>query len=181
MFCPAVGSARIWLSLTKDPRRRRAPTFAFMPISQSRRNTDDARLTPQYRRSARPCRPCVARQLIPWPLKKLQLPTSYQIPLSSHRSSWHSHRPRAVDTWPPMGKPRSKTNTSGTLYTAPHAKGLFADCCRSYESLPPNFSLAANMAAGAFAGIAVCQHQPTARSGLHLLIRGPGTLSHVPN
>jgi hypothetical protein len=26
----------------------------------------------------------------------------------------------------------------------------------SYESLPPNFSLAANMAAGAFAGIAVC-------------------------
>jgi solute carrier family 25 (mitochondrial iron transporter), member 28/37 len=25
----------------------------------------------------------------------------------------------------------------------------------SYESLPPNFSLAANMAAGAFAGIAV--------------------------
>ena len=27
---------------------------------------------------------------------------------------------------------------------------------RSYESLPPNFSLAANMCAGAFAGIAVC-------------------------
>jgi hypothetical protein len=26
----------------------------------------------------------------------------------------------------------------------------------SYEGLPPNFSLAANMAAGAFAGIAVC-------------------------
>jgi hypothetical protein len=30
-----------------------------------------------------------------------------------------------------------------------------ADGCCSYESLPPNFSLAANMAAGAFAGIAV--------------------------
>lgn len=29
----------------------------------------------------------------------------------------------------------------------------------SYESLPPNFSLAANMAAGAFAGIAVCLHE----------------------
>lgn len=27
---------------------------------------------------------------------------------------------------------------------------------RSYESLPPNFSLLQNMAAGAFAGIAVC-------------------------
>jgi hypothetical protein len=27
---------------------------------------------------------------------------------------------------------------------------------RSYEALPPNFSLAANMVAGAFAGIAVC-------------------------
>lgn len=26
----------------------------------------------------------------------------------------------------------------------------------SYESLPPNFSLLQNMAAGAFAGIAVC-------------------------
>jgi len=31
-----------------------------------------------------------------------------------------------------------------------------ADALFSYESLPPNFSLAANMAAGAFAGIAVC-------------------------
>lgn len=29
----------------------------------------------------------------------------------------------------------------------------------SYESLPPNFSLAANMLAGAFAGIAVCYHE----------------------
>lgn len=31
---------------------------------------------------------------------------------------------------------------------------------RSYESLPPNFSLIQNMAAGAFAGIAVCRKQP---------------------
>lgn len=31
-----------------------------------------------------------------------------------------------------------------------------ADRCCSYESLPPNFSLSANMLAGAFAGIAVC-------------------------
>lgn len=29
----------------------------------------------------------------------------------------------------------------------------------SYESLPPNFSLAQNMVAGAFAGIAVCAHR----------------------
>jgi hypothetical protein len=33
--------------------------------------------------------------------------------------------------------------------------GKDADGC-SYESLPPNFSLTANMVAGAFAGIAVC-------------------------
>lgn len=33
--------------------------------------------------------------------------------------------------------------------------GLGADEWCSYESLPPNFSLAANMVAGAFAGIAV--------------------------
>lgn len=32
----------------------------------------------------------------------------------------------------------------------------FANCLASYESLPPNFSLLQNMAAGAFAGIAVC-------------------------
>lgn len=31
---------------------------------------------------------------------------------------------------------------------------FFSDLC-SYESLPPNFSLLQNMAAGAFAGIAV--------------------------
>jgi len=30
----------------------------------------------------------------------------------------------------------------------------------SYESLPPNFSLLQNMAAGAFAGIAVCNSWP---------------------
>lgn len=34
--------------------------------------------------------------------------------------------------------------------------GTDTDRIDSYESLPPNFSLAANMAAGAFAGIAVC-------------------------
>jgi hypothetical protein len=32
---------------------------------------------------------------------------------------------------------------------------LVADSCPSYEALPPNFSLTANMLAGAFAGIAV--------------------------
>lgn len=35
----------------------------------------------------------------------------------------------------------------------------FADGNYSYESLPPNFSLSANMLAGAFAGIAVCAHR----------------------
>ena len=35
------------------------------------------------------------------------------------------------------------------------AGGNNTDATNSYESLPPNFSLAANMAAGAFAGIAV--------------------------
>jgi hypothetical protein len=32
---------------------------------------------------------------------------------------------------------------------------LIADASSSYEALPPNFSLTANMLAGAFAGIAV--------------------------
>jgi len=40
--------------------------------------------------------------------------------------------------------------TDGLNHTHRRADVLF-----SYESLPPNFSLAANMAAGAFAGIAV--------------------------
>jgi solute carrier family 25 (mitochondrial iron transporter), member 28/37 len=34
---------------------------------------------------------------------------------------------------------------------------------RRYEALPPNFSLAANMVAGAFAGIAVCARSAPAR------------------
>jgi solute carrier family 25 iron transporter 28/37 len=37
-----------------------------------------------------------------------------------------------------------------------------------YESLPPNFSLAQNMLAGAFAGIAVCRY-PTKTSALRLV------------
>ena len=45
-----------------------------------------------------------------------------------------------------------------------HWRASCADCGRSYESLPPNFSLAANMAAGAFAGIAVRLNQK-AQSG----------------
>jgi len=40
--------------------------------------------------------------------------------------------------------------TDGLSYVYRGTNKLF-----SYESLPPNFSLAANMAAGAFAGIAV--------------------------
>lgn len=46
-----------------------------------------------------------------------------------------------------------KSNTS----TAPaSAVVTVTDRAASYESLPPNFSLSANMIAGAFAGIAVC-------------------------
>jgi hypothetical protein len=37
-----------------------------------------------------------------------------------------------------------------------------ADVFFSYESLPPNFSLSANMLAGAFAGIAVRRRIPDA-------------------
>lgn len=36
------------------------------------------------------------------------------------------------------------------------AQEALTELSHSYEGLPPNFSLAANMAAGAFAGIAVC-------------------------
>jgi hypothetical protein len=38
---------------------------------------------------------------------------------------------------------------------APQPTNTIADVCNSYEALPPNFSLGANMLAGAFAGIAV--------------------------
>lgn len=41
-------------------------------------------------------------------------------------------------------------------------------CSASYEALPPNFSLAANMAAGAFAGIAVGEHNATRKVCLWL-------------
>jgi hypothetical protein len=47
--------------------------------------------------------------------------------------------------------------TTPNTSTAPTSAALtVADHTASYESLPPNFSLSANMIAGAFAGIAVC-------------------------
>jgi uncharacterized PurR-regulated membrane protein YhhQ (DUF165 family) len=47
----------------------------------------------------------------------------------------------------------------------------------SYEALPPNFSLAANMAAGAFAGIAVGNiHDIT----INNILRRLGTFRNVP-
>jgi hypothetical protein len=48
-----------------------------------------------------------------------------------------------------------------TLCWTDNGSAIDADVCVcSYESLPPNFSLAANMVAGAFAGIAVSPHSP---------------------
>lgn len=46
---------------------------------------------------------------------------------------------------------------------------------RSYESLPPNFSLLQNMAAGAFAGIAVSTKPLQAYPDLHLLLHSTGS------
>jgi hypothetical protein len=43
----------------------------------------------------------------------------------------------------------------GVVCACAPSQGHFANLTRSYESLPPNFSLLQNMAAGAFAGIAV--------------------------
>jgi len=51
------------------------------------------------------------------------------------------------------GQLSKKQNTS-TTGPSP-ARMAIADEISSYESLPPNFSLSANMLAGAFAGIAV--------------------------
>jgi hypothetical protein len=50
-----------------------------------------------------------------------------------------------------------------------------------YESLPPNFSLLQNMAAGAFAGIAV--HHPRRCHCLDIPLTVPvvGAYRHVPN
>lgn len=57
-----------------------------------------------------------------------------------------------------------------------------ADKLSSYESLPDNFSLAANMAAGAFAGIAVSSLQISfsLRVGVGSTNRWLGTLRYVP-
>jgi hypothetical protein len=72
----------------------------------------------------------------------------------------------------------SKKNTS----TAPLHHHTWdtsvADLRASYEALPPNFSLTANMLAGAFAGIAV---RPRGRRHVHILTDMPiGTLGDVP-
>jgi hypothetical protein len=62
------------------------------------------------------------------------------------------------------GQLSKKQNTSTT---APSPDRMdTADESSSYESLPPNFSLSANMLAGAFAGIAVrCRIPDVARYG----------------
>ena len=59
------------------------------------------------------------------------------------------------------------------------SKCSVSDLLPSYEGLPPNFSLAANMAAGAFAGIAVCtfKSRDTRQSRLTTYT---GALCHVP-
>ena len=44
---------------------------------------------------------------------------------------------------------------------------LVADLDNSYEALPPNFSLSANMLAGAFAGIAVRSPKTTSPWWMH--------------
>jgi hypothetical protein len=49
----------------------------------------------------------------------------------------------------------SKKNTSTAPLHHQHHGVSGADTLYSYEALPPNFSLTANMLAGAFAGIAV--------------------------
>ena len=72
----------------------------------------------------------------------------------------------------------SKKNTS----TAPlHHHGWktpVADLRTSYEALPPNFSLTANMLAGAFAGIAV---RPRSRRRVHAPTDSKtGTFGDVP-
>ena len=51
----------------------------------------------------------------------------------------------------------------------------------SYESLPPNFSLAANMAAGAFAGIAVSMMMKTPCENRSVANVCSGALGHVPH
>lgn len=55
------------------------------------------------------------------------------------------------------------------------------DCLTSYESLPPNFSLAQNMIAGAFAGIAVSPITFAFRGQPVIANRMLGTHSYVPN
>ncbi len=56
-----------------------------------------------------------------------------------------------------------------------------ADGVCSYESLPPNFSLAANMVAGAFAGIAVCQEREYVTYCTWKANGASGTLGDVPD
>jgi hypothetical protein len=58
---------------------------------------------------------------------------------------------------------------------------LTRDSNCSYESLPPNFSLLQNMAAGAFAGIAVCHPRSNPALGPVLgLTEALGTHGYVP-
>lgn len=49
----------------------------------------------------------------------------------------------------------------------------------SYEALPPNFSLGANMVAGAFAGIAVCSPHQARRVSQYDADMDLGAFRHV--
>jgi hypothetical protein len=59
----------------------------------------------------------------------------------------------------------SPASRDGTHYACFQLEPLTDICAPSYESLPPNFSLSQNMAAGAFAGIAVRNIRLTRLSG----------------
>lgn len=82
------------------------------------------------------------------PLKlPIWLPSSLS-PSAEHRKLW--------PPWPSQVQSRSKMTTSKLQCHVPLIPECFVlNIHLSYESLPPNFSLLQNMAAGAFAGIAV--------------------------
>lgn len=56
-----------------------------------------------------------------------------------------------------MATHKLKMQNTSTALDPLYGQEPAANPVASYESLPPNFSLSANMLAGAFAGIAVCR------------------------
>jgi hypothetical protein len=81
---------------------------------------------------------------------------SASVPLQSQ--PWNPQRLRQADSWPPMTyhqQFQSRRNMSTAFPLRFRHRTPIADSSSSYEALPPNFSLTANMLAGAFAGIAV--------------------------